>query len=473
MNRLQSLPINRIPLFQQVYEYVLNRIRSKEWTPHDKLPSIRMLAQELQVNRLTVFKAYQCLRDDGYLYVKDKSGYFVLSQKGEKVDHAHPIIHSYIQNSYLSEIHQLEANYQFSTAVIDPLLLPNKFLSEEVRKIFDRYPKLLGTYAPVQGDAELLEELSTYFYQYHQLHVSTKNLVITTGAQQAIDLIAKVFVHMHDYVLIDSPTYSAAIDIFLQRGVHLLPVEIHSYGFDLDKVEELMKRHKPKIFYLNPTFHNPTGYTVPKEQRKRLVELAEKYQCLIVEDDSYHEIYFHETPPAPIFQYDTDGYVVYVRSFSKYVAPGLRICTMIAHPSLIQWLLKAKALADNGTPLLNQKAFLFFLTSERMHRHMEKLRIALQIRKEVMEEELQNTGLSWISPSGGLNLWVKLHEQIDMTSMLQQSIQQSVSFVPGRICDPGGRDLPYIRLSYSYLNENQIRQGIHIFKKVYSSLIRD
>lgn len=271
--------------------------------------------------------------------------------------------------------------------------------------------------------------------------------------------------------MLDSPTYSAAVDILKNRGAKILPIAMKENGFSLEIVEMLMKKFKPKLFYMNPTFHNPTGYTIPVEQRKQLAELAEMYQCLIIEDDSFHEIYFEAKPPPPIFTYDTGGYVIYLRSFSKYMAPGLRICALIAHPVIMKWLIKGKALADNGTPLLNQKAFLFYLTSERVQTHMEKIRIALQIRKEIMEEVLVGNGMNWISPKGGLNLWIKVKEDSDISLLREKSLEKSISFVPGSICDPLGSNIPYLRLSYSFLNEQDIKDGMSLLTEVYNSIL--
>jgi GntR family transcriptional regulator of abcA and norABC len=448
-------------LFHQVYDYILNRIEHGEWKEHDKLPSIRLLAQELNVHRLTVFKAYQLLKENGKVYVKDKSGYYVHPNSIMPVEHLdYPIISSYIQKNHLSEIHQVPVTYQFSQALIDPNLLPNLYFSEYVKKVFDLYPKVLGTYSTVQGDEELREALCCYFLKRHHFHLSADELLITSGSQQAIDLISRVLIKPRDTVLLERPTYSAAIDIFHQQGAHIIPINIHPDGYDLEQVELYMRKFKPRLFYLNPTFHNPTGYTVPSEQRKRLVELAEQYRCLLVEDDPFHDIYFGQEPPLPLFTYDTEGCVMYIRSFSKYVAPGLRIAAIASRPSLMKCLLTAKSLSDNGTPLLNQKIFLHYFLSSRLQQHLEKLRIALNIRKDIMEEELAGTGWKWTSPKGGLNLWIQLPETIPMELLLAKSIEQSLSFVPGSICDPLRELKSWVRLSYSYVNEQQLRYGL-------------
>ncbi|KRF13472.1 PLP-dependent aminotransferase family protein [Paenibacillus sp. Soil787] len=458
-------------LFRQTYEYIITRIERGELKAHDKLPSIRLLAQELRVHRLTVFRAYQLLKENDKVYVKEKSGYYVcpsdfpeyvISEYTERS----PITSSgHLRNS-LSEIQQVPVTYQFSQSLIDPNLLPNLYLSEYVKKVFDIYPKLMGTYSSVQGDEELREFLCQYMKRHHSIQLTASDLLITTGGQQAIDLISRVYIRPMDFILVERPTYSAALDIFRQQGARFIPVDIYPEGYDLEKVEMLMKQHRPRVFYMNPTFHNPTGYTVPPEQRKQLVELAERYRCLLIEDDAIHEMYFDQPPPQPIFSYDTDGWVVYLRSFSKYVAPGLRICAVIGRPSVIKPLITAKSLADNGTPLVNQKIFLHYLESERIKKHLEKLRIALQIRKEIVEEELSATGWSWSSPKGGFNLWLKLPEALPVEDLLNESIRQSVSFVPGVICDPLREMRSWIRLSYSFVNEGQLRDGVRLLTDI-------
>ncbi|MDQ0875677.1 GntR family transcriptional regulator of abcA and norABC [Paenibacillus sp. V4I3] len=457
-------------LFRQTYDYIVTRIERGELKAHDKLPSIRLLAQELRVHRLTVFRAYQLLKQDDKVYVKEKAGYYVSPEFTEHVISEYtersPIASSgHLKNS-LSEIQQVPVSYQFSQSLIDPNLLPNLYLSEYVKKVFDIYPKLMGTYSSVQGDEELREFLCQYMKRHHSIQLTVSDLLITTGGQQAIDLISRVYIRPMDFILVERPTYSAALDIFRQQGARFIPVDISPEGYDLERVEMLMKLHRPRIFYMNPTFHNPTGFTVPPDQRKQLVELAERYRCLLIEDDAIHEMYFDQPPPQPIFSYDTDGWVVYLRSFSKYVAPGLRICAVIGRPSVIKPLITAKSLADNGTPLVNQKIFLHYFESERIRQHLEKLRIALQIRKEIVEEELSTTGWSWVSPKGGFNLWLKLPEALPVEELLKESVRHSVSFVPGIICDPLREMRSWIRLSYSFVNEGQLRDGVRLLADI-------
>ncbi|MEK5389605.1 PLP-dependent aminotransferase family protein [Margalitia sp. FSL K6-0131] len=458
-------------LYEQIYDYMMERIGRGEWGAHDKLPSIRTLAAEFNVHRLTVFKAYQLLKQNKKVYVKDKSGYYVMPENMLLIDsQQNPIISAHVQESSLSEIHQVRADYQFSIALLDPNLLPNHYFSEYIKKVFNLYPKVLGTYSSIQGDPELREALSRYFTEQSHFYLTPDELLITSGSQQAIDLIARGLIKPRDTVFLERPTYSPAIDVFRRQGANIIPIEIHPHGYQLDQVERLMREHKPRLFYLNPTFHNPTGYTVPAEQRKRLVEMAYKYQCLLIEDDPYPDIYFEEKPPLPFFSYDTAGCVIYIRSFSKYIAPGLSIAAVACRPSVMEYLLKTKSLSDSGTPLLNQKIFLHYFFSERLQKHVEKLRIALEIRRNIMEEELSLAGWKWATPMGGFNLWIQLPESTPMDKLLEKSIEQSISFVPGSIFDPLKEYQSWIRMSYSYLNETQLRDGLQRFVRIYHSL---
>ncbi|WP_332646664.1 aminotransferase-like domain-containing protein [Lysinibacillus sp. 54212] len=461
-------------LFKKVYDYVLHRIERKEWKEHEKIPSIRQLAAEMNVHRLTVLKAYKLLKQHDKVYVKDKAGYFVQSNvinNLEYLDLDNPIVSSYVQKNHLSEIYQSPVSYQFSQALIDPNLLPNHYFSDYVKNVFDLYPKVLATYSTVQGDLELRESLTKFFINEYKTHLNADDLLITSGSQQAIHLIAQTFIKPRDVVLFERPSYSAAIDIFRAQGAQIVTVDIHPDGYDLEQVELYFKQYKPRLFYLNPTFHNPTGYTIPVEQRKKLVELAEQYRCLLIEDDAYHDIYFDHAPPPPIYTFDTAGTVIYIRSFCKYISPGLRIAAVICQSSLMNSLLTVKSLADNGSPLLNQKIFLHYFSSLRLQQHLEKIRIALQIRKEIMEEELAVTGWQWTSPNGGLNLWVQLPDEIRPELLLAKCIEQSISFVPGQVCDPLKKSSSWIRLSYSYVNEKQISDGLKRFVAVAQSLI--
>ena len=508
MKNKSQVFLTKQPLSQQVTDFLLIRIERGDYNPHDKLPSVRTLAQQLGVHRLTVFKSYQQLVHNGKIYAKDRSGYYVMpsievEKKNSNLEHnlasvndqpydgtrsmqqlispailasmnfKPPIVSSPLRTNMLSELQAHEVDYQFSKALIDPALLPNAYMSEYVKRVFDLYPKLLGTYSTVQGDEELRGSLAEYFKKRHHFFLLPEDILITSGAQQAIDLIARLMIKPGDTVIMERPTYSAAIDIFRQQGAHIITIPMLPDGYDMDELESIIRNYKPRMMYVNPTFHNPTGYVLPASKRKRLVELAEEYHFLITEDDTTYDMYFEEEPPQPIYGYDTEGVVMYIRSFSKYIAPGLRIAAVLCSPWLMKDLLTLKSLADGGSPLLGQKIFMHYFTSSRMQTHMEKLRIALSLRKEAMERCLTKTNWEWTPPKGGLDLWIQLPEGVSSMELLRRSLALSVSFVPGPFCDPDAvHHSSSIRLSYCYTSERQIEEGMQRLLHAYDSLVR-
>nr|WP_281367782.1 PLP-dependent aminotransferase family protein [Saccharibacillus deserti] len=451
------------------------RIARGDWLEGEKLPSVRRLAEETGLHRLTVFKVYGMLKNEGLIEAREKSGYYLTVPRkslepGFGGMYSAPPASGVPETDFpvpalLGELHSLDCRYQFSQALIDPLLLPNSYLAEHAKQVFDRYPRVLGTYAPLRGDEELLHALQTYLAAECGFQPDEQELLVTGGAQEAIHLACEALVRPGDPVLIEQPSYSVAIEIFRHRNARILPVDIRPDGYRIDEIEALMRRHRPVLFYINPTFHNPTGWCVPSEQRKQLVDLAETYGCILVEDDAFRDIHFGSPPPPPVYGYDMSGHTIYIRSFSKYVFPGLRIGCAAARPDLMRRLLAAKARSGGGTPLLNQKVFVHHFQSERSRRHLHKLRTALQLRKEAMEAALNDSGWRWQSPEGGLNLWVELPEGIEPERLLADALNtgtgdDSVSFVPGSFFDPSGRPDRHIRLSYSLLNERRIAEGI-------------
>ncbi|MFD1136047.1 aminotransferase-like domain-containing protein [Paenibacillus urinalis] len=515
MKSKRSEFLTKEPLSQQVYDYVHLRIERGDYAPNDRLPSVRSLAEQFGVHRLTVFKSYQQLVKDHFIYAKDRSGYYVcphpavkLTSQPDKtftnaidsgdVIHLHqkknqeqiltaqplhsaasqltkedslPFLSLTRRTHVLSALHQQDVQYQFSKALIDPSLLPNTYMSEYVKQVFDMYPKLLGTYSTVQGDFQLRKVMAEYFNARHHMSLSPEDILVTSGATQAIDLAARMLIKPGDVVLVERPTYSTAIDIFRQAGARIVTVEMRPDGYDMEQLEHTIVESRPRLMYVNPTYHNPTGYVLPEEKRKLLIELAEQYQFIIAEDDTTYDMYFADEPPPPIYSYDTEGVVMYIRSFSKYVAPGLRIAFVLCKPWLMKEALTLKSLTDGGSPLLGQKIFEHYFTSSRMQTHMEKLRIALSLRKEKMEQMLTAADWQWISPEGGLDLWVQLPAHVDAIALLEKSLERSVAFVPGPFCDP----LPqgseaYIRLSYCYTSEKQIEEGMERLLIAYANL---
>jgi len=454
-----------IPFYEQVGRQIAHRIQSGLIYHGEKLPSIRSLADELQIHILTIRKAYKWLESKGYVEIKQGKGVFVRSGKkeiqkiSETFNWQQNISVNNARSQYLAN--REKEYYDFSQAVVYPRLLPSQFLVEEMKKILDKQPMILSTYGPVQGDEELRYEIANYLFKSHHLSVSHEKMIITSGVQQGIDLIAQTLLQPGDVVMIESPCYGAAIDVFINKGFRVIPIDVDEQGLKVEMLEDLLQIYHPKLLYVNPTFHNPTGTSMNEERRKQLVELAEMYQFIILEDDSFSEISFDNNPiPKPIKYYDQNGRVIYIKGFSKTTAPGIRIAAVMTDGVLFDWLYGTKASMDIGSPLLTQKALLPILRTERMKNHMEKLRIALELRRNLVLENFQSLNVDIFRPKGGLNVWVKLPSEIHPLKLLDKARENGISYLPGSACfvkEPNGH---YIRLSYSYLSEKDLQIGI-------------
>ncbi len=238
----------------------------------------------------------------------------------------------------------------------------------------------------------------------------------------------------------------------------------------VDLLHNLCDTYNPKIIYTVPTFHNPTGAVMPTKRRRQILEIARSTQCLVIEDDPCSEIYFERKPPASIKSLDKDGHVIYLKGLSKILAPGCRIGILAASGSIFKRLLAAKANADLGSPLLTQKAII----PKRMMDHLKKLRTALKIRRDLVMEILTQHSpkeVTWFIPKGGLNIWLTLPSWIDTDHFLIEVKNEQITFLPGSACYPTEQENHHLRLSYSYMNEQQLTQGVSTICNLLQSSI--
>ncbi|MFJ8353853.1 PLP-dependent aminotransferase family protein [Bacillus paramycoides] len=457
---------SNIPYYQQIYMQIVERVQNGMLLHGDSLPSLRSMAVDLQISLLTVRKAYKQLETKGYIRIEQGKGAYIY--KRVKKDFK-PIPYQWQQTKSINVMrsqyvmNQHRKYYDFSQAILYPRLLPNPFLSDEMLKLLNKDQMILATYGPVQGDSELRGEIANYLKEHQQLVTDPSQLLITSGAQQGINLIAQTLLKPGDIVLVESPCYGAALDVFVNKGAQIIPISLDENGIRSDLIDDICQRKNPVLLYVNPTFQNPTGTVMSKERRMEIVELAELYQFFILEDDSFGEIYFEDaivTPPMKSF--DTNGHVIYVKGFSKTLAPGLRIAALVAEGPIFEWLYAVKGSMDIGSPLLTQKALLPFLRAERMKNHLEKLRTALQIRRDItIDILLPLKEIQFEIPNGGFNLWVTLPDSIDPFTLLQKANEVDVSFLPGTACVLNHEtQCNHLRISYSMLNEKDMLIGL-------------
>ncbi len=342
-------------------------------------------------------------------------------------------------------------------------------LREMAGQLLDgRDPSVLQ-YGPTRGLGSLIEALVPV-QRDRDIDASTANIVVTTGSQQGLDLVARVLLDPGDVVLAELPTYTGAISAFRNAGARLAGVRQDENGIDIEDLQRVCRVERQagariKLLYLTPNFQNPTGVLLKAECRRTLLAWAAHANVLIVEDDPYGTLYFDDAAAAvtrPIRADDGEGRVIYLSSFSKTLVPGLRVGWMVAPTDLAERCEAVKQSLDLLTGTLDQHVVLEALRRDLVNRLAPALRATYARRLSVMEEALGSTcggELQWTRPRGGFFLWATLPSGIDDRDLLMQSLRRGLIFVAGStfFVDDSGHDR--IRLSYSSAKESQLREG--------------
>ena len=469
-----KIELNRhstISLVKQISESISDRIRSGHYDSNIQLPSIRELAKKLEVSMVTVSKAYTVLEDEGLITRVKGKGTFVskglrrkwpLSQFKEKTYDWQHNISDYLPRNLYHQYQKHSDRYEFSASKIEPKLLPNHYLEQEVRLVLKDNSALLSKYAEVEGDYELRFEIASYLRNLG-MAITGEEILITNGVQQGIDLVARTFLGPGDIVVSEAPTYSAAIDVFRSYGATVLSIPIDNDGMNVKQLEQLYQTHNPKVIYTNPSFQNPTGTVLSKKRREKLIDIAQEHGTIVIEDDSWSEIYFNEPPPPPIKSFDENGNVIYIKGFSKILSPGCRIAAIAADSSFFNRLVASKSVADLGSPLITQKIILPLLRSQRMKQHIQKLRIALSLKRDIIVGVLNQyapKGISWEIPEGGLNIWLSCPIWFDSDPFFSKAHEKDIHILPGSVCYPGEPEYNHFKVCFAYLNNEKLRDGV-------------
>jgi 2-aminoadipate transaminase len=305
----------------------------------------------------------------------------------------------------------------------------------------------------------------------YSVKINPDNILITSGSQQALDFLGRVFINQGDHIVVESPTYLGALQAWNAYGAQYIAVPSDENGMVVDKLEEAL-RIGPKFIYVLPNFQNPSGTTLSLERRKKLVELADRYGVPIVEDDPYGQLRFEgEHLPSLVWldsQFRGDdgcytGNVIYLSTFSKLLAPGIRLAWVIAPEQVIRKLVQSKQAADLNTAAFNQMVAYEVGKGGFLDEHVKFIRQVYKERRDVMletMEELFPHEVGWTKPQGGMFLWGILPEWMDAAEVFKLAIERKVAFVPGASFHPNGGGDNTMRINFSYSNPELIREGV-------------
>jgi 2-aminoadipate transaminase len=347
-------------------------------------------------------------------------------------------------------------------------LFPLEAVHEAADRVFAAGKGALQ-YGLTEGYLPLREQLCARMAQ-KGMTVEPDQMIMTTGSQQAIDLIVRVLLEPGDVVLVENPTYLASLQVFNLSGLRVIPVESDNDGMILPEAERLVREHKPRLVYVVPTFGNPTGRTWSLERRKGLLDICSRWGVPILEDDPYGDIKFDAAATYPTLfslagRADGGG-VVYTSTFSKTVAPALRTGWAIGDRKVIRMMAKAKQAADLHSSTLDQQTLDQLLRHFSLDTHIRKIGDAYGERMRQMQALLRQQGwqdVKWVQPEGGMFLWLELPEALDAEALLRCAVTKGVAFVPGASFFAAQPQRNTARLNFTYTHGERMALGIKRF----------
>ncbi|MEM0091325.1 MAG: PLP-dependent aminotransferase family protein [Saccharolobus sp.] len=349
---------------------------------------------------------------------------------------------------------------------------PQTFPVEEIKKIVEdvltNYPDKALQYTATSGVTDFKKELVNLSRLRGITGINENNIFVTVGSQEALFMLFNILLDVGDEVVVEAPTYLAALNAMRVRRPHFISVTVTERGPDLDELEKKVKSvvnngKRIKLMYVIPTAQNPAGTTMSTEDRKRVLEIASKYDFLVFEDDAYGFLVFEGESPPPIKALDKEGRVIYTSTFSKILSPGLRLGWVVAHEDFIREMELYKQNVDLHTPSFSQYIAMEAIRRGVIQNNLPKIRRIYREKRDVMLSAIERyfpANSRWTKPVGGMFVFAWLPEKIDTTKMLQKALQAGVAYVPGAsfYADYSGRNT--MRINFSYPKKEELEEGI-------------
>ncbi len=380
----------------------------------------------------------------------------------------------------LLKLTQIPGIISFAGGLPAPESFPVEDLKKIIVEVLEEQASSALQYGATEGD-QGLREVITKAYIKDGLDISIENVVITTASQQGLDLIAKIFINRGDKVLVGLPSYLGGLGAFNNYGANMIGIPFDEYGMRADKVEEILadlksKGEKPKFIYVIPDFQNPAGITMPNFRRKEIIDLAKKYDVLIIEDSPYRELRFEGEHQKRMYAIDNTGQVVILGTFSKIFVPGFRIGWLIAHKGITDKIIVAKQSTDLCTSPFVQKLAVKYVRDGYFDKNLKNTIKLYQEKRHIMLkgfEECMPEGVTWTRPEGGLFLFLTVPEHLDSGKLFDKAIEKKVAFVKGSVfhCDGSGKNT--MRINFSYASKEDIKEGVKRLAQVIKEALNE
>lgn len=466
------------PLYQQVFDFIEQKISYGEFPPGTLLPSERKLAERLNVNRMTIVHVYDKLHAVGLVERKRGSGTRVSTHKWGVLSKGSTNWRRYVEGSTFLPTYplikrireaakQLGNGFDLASGELSSDLFPSQLLQSSL--VDESFPNDLS-YEHPQGHLGLRETLSAYVKINYNIKTTSSSILITSGAQQALYLITQCLLSPGDAVAIESPSYCYSLPLFQSAGLRIFGLPVGPNGINPQDIEDLYHKHQIRMVFLNPTYQNPTGTVLTDTSRKEVIEIAERLGIPIVEDDPFGLLSFKEEKHSPIKSFDHHGNVLYIGSLSKVVASSLRIGWLIGPQSVISRLADARQQMDFGLSIFPQLIANKFLQSADYTTHRKALTHELLDRRNAMISalhEILGDKVNFIAPNGGLHIWCKINRKISDEKLVEEGIKNNILFMPGSVYGfPDG----YVRFTYARLEKKHIKGAVLRFADILSRI---
>jgi 2-aminoadipate transaminase len=381
---------------------------------------------------------------------------------------------NFMKASEIRELLKLTENpdiISFGGGMPSPNAFPIKIIERITKKVLERRGVQALQYGPTEGITPLREALIKRMKKTRSIRCNLNQIIITTGSQQVLDLVPKVLINPGDYIVVECPTYVGALSAFNCYQPNYIPVRMDENGMKTDELEEKIKLNKDRIkfIYTIPNFQNPSGVTLSLERKKHLLEIAEKYDVMILEDEAYSELeYTREIIPS-LKSMDKNEKVIYTHTLSKVLSPGFRLGWLVANEELIRKIGIAKQGVDLCTNSFVQLIAEEYIRTGLIDKQIPKIRKMYKKKRDIMIEALEKhfpKGSNWTKPHGGMFIWVSLPGKIDTKEMFSDAIKAKVAYVPGASFCVDGSGKNCMRLNFSNTDDNKIEEGIKRLAKI-------
>lgn len=351
----------------------------------------------------------------------------------------------------------------FAGGLPNPISFPQEELKISMNRIADKYGSKIYQYSTTLGLDSLRQYIVDRYKKLWKMDISIENVIITTGSQQALDLIGKVFVNDGDNVMVEKPSYLGLLQAFCMFKANFVTTKLNDDGLDIEDLKNTLKTYKPKVAYLIPNFQNPTGLTYTKENRKKVFECIKDEDMILIQDDPYGELRFEDNERIPYIGMNQTEKNLYLGSFSKIVTPGMRLGYIIGNKEIIKELETAKQASDLHSNIFGQYLIADYLYNNDLDKHIEKIKALYKSQAnamiKAMEEYFPKT-VKFTYPKGGMFTWVTLEEGKDVLNLFDKAINKKVAFVPGHPFYVNPNKVNTLRLNYTNADSETIKEGI-------------